>query len=110
MGNIEDIREVVQDAYEELEDLDCDLMGLYNYIRYGNEEFCSDMIVNESKPISDNSKTQHYYLVFFIWQALQNHHDIPKEFIALYKKNREKYNDDMIQMEIEYIEEKLEDV
>lgn len=107
MAKIEDIKDSVEEAFEELENLDCDLLGLYNYIRYANEDFGNDKIVNESKPISDNTKVQHYYLVFFILYALKYDKDVPKEFVQLYKEHKDRYQDESIQKETNYLEEKL---
>lgn len=45
MKKIDEIRETVQEAFEEIDNLSCNLIGLYNYIRYGNEDFGDDMVI-----------------------------------------------------------------
>ncbi len=105
MQKVDEIRETVQEAFADMEDIGCNLTGLYNYIRYGNEDFGTDMIINDEKPIGDNSKIQHYYLVLFIAQALKLKYEIPEIFVSLYRKNKEKYNDDLIARETGHIEE-----
>lgn len=107
MKKIDEIRETVQEAYDIMCELNCNLYGLYNYIRYGNEDFGNDMYMNSPIPFTDNSQIQHYYLVFFIKDAIDRNCEIPKEFIQLYLDNKEKYNDEQIAAEIKIIEKKL---
>lgn len=107
MGKIDEIRETVQEAYDIMDDLNCNLFGLYDYIRYCNEDFGEDMIINDEKPISDNSQIQHYYLVCFIDNAINGGHEIPEAFIQLYLSNKEIYDDEHIGKEVKNIEARL---
>ena len=105
MKKINEIKETVQEAFDNMRDLSCGLLGLYNYIRYGNEDFGTDMVINEARPICDNSKIQHYYLVSFIAHALKEQYEIPPVFVNLYMENKETYNDEKIAEEIAHIEQ-----
>lgn len=107
MTKIDKIRETVQEAYEFQNDLNCDLIGLYNYVRYGNQDFGSDMCVNAFTPITDKSKIQHYYLTCFISEGINRKQNIPKEFIQMYLDKRNLYNDKQIIGEIENIEKNM---
>ncbi len=102
MKKVDEIRETIQNAFEEKENIGCDLLGLYNYIRYGNEDFGNDMIINDVKPPCDNTLVQHYYLALFISQAINLKYEVPEVLMSLYVKNRSKYNEDEIK---EYVSE-----
>ena len=39
MEIIEDIRDDIEESFDLLDELDCNLIGLYNYIKYGNGDF-----------------------------------------------------------------------
>ena len=102
MKEINEIRELIKEAFEDK--VSDDLVGLYNYIRYANEDFGDDMIINNAKPLCDNSEIQHIYLVLFINESIDRQNKIPENFLKLFKENNECYQNSLIGKEIVNIE------
>lgn len=104
---LQEVKETVQEAFDEKEDLNCNVIGLYNYIRYANEDFGNDMIVNDEKPISDNSELQHCYLIIILNECIERGYEIPSLFVKVYKENSEKYSISGLDHERKRIETKI---
>lgn len=65
---INEIIDLIDDAFDNKHLLNCNLVGLYNYIKYGNEDF-----------EGDNKDLEAIYKIIFGSKAIENQFDIYKD-------------------------------
>ncbi|WP_270303768.1 hypothetical protein [Terrisporobacter petrolearius] len=65
---INEIVDLIDDAFDNKHLLNCNLVGLYNYIKYGNEDFDDD-----------NKGIEFVYKIIFGVKAIENQFDIYKD-------------------------------
>lgn len=105
--DIWDIKEDVHNSFEDLVVMRVDSLGIYNYIRYCNEDFGNDMYINDPILATDNTEIQHCYLIFILYELLMRKMDIAFELKDTYLENKSHYNISVLEDEIKYIDKKL---
>ncbi|WP_434796634.1 hypothetical protein [Terrisporobacter vanillatitrophus] len=68
MEIIEDIRDHIEESFDLLDELGCNLIGLYNYIKYGNGDFDGN-----------HKDLEVVYKIIFGFKAIENKFDIYKD-------------------------------
>lgn len=80
---INEIVDLIDDAFDNKHLLNCNLIGLYNYIKYGNEDFDGD-----------NKGIEVVYKIIFGVKAIENQFDI--------KEQEEEYIEVLNNLEVKY--------
>lgn len=88
---INEIADLIDDAFDNKHLLSCNLVGLYNYIKYGNEDFDGD-----------NKGIEVVYKIIFGVKAIENQFDIYKD--------KEEYLNAINNLELKYKSELTDEV
>lgn len=102
-----EIKKFVKDAFDDMLEHQTDILGIYNYIRYCNEDFGEDMYVNDDIPVSDNTDIQHCYLIYILYETLKRKCNVPDVMKNLYLDNKERYSLSVLKAEDDFINEFL---
>ncbi|MBS5369190.1 MAG: hypothetical protein KHY19_06995 [Coprobacillus cateniformis] len=103
-----EIKNFVKEAFDDMLEHQTDVLGIYNYIRYCNEDFGEDMYVNDDIPVSDNTDIQHCYLVCILYEAFKRDCLIPDTLLNIFNDNKARFQINSLDDDIQFVQQRMD--